>query len=127
MRLRSIALNASDLHPRIQLTRRALRPHLMSSDHQTYGLTPQTNKTAFHDKQSEAGAHEYNLELRHMPEEEADDAHEPLIRPISPEPQDDGDAERDRQEEERSFEVPGLFIWVLTFCAGVSGLLFGYE
>jgi SP family myo-inositol transporter-like MFS transporter 13 len=60
--------------------------------------------------------------------EEADGAHEPLIRPTSPRAEEDErDTERDRQEEERSFEVPGAFIWVLTFCAGVSGLLFGYE
>lgn len=62
--------------------------------------------------------------------EEADGAHEPLIRPISPRPEDDDDLDtqqRDRQEEERGFEVPGVFIWILTFCAGVSGLLFGYE
>lgn len=63
-----------------------------------------------------------------MPE---DGAHEPLIRPVSPRPEEAEDeaynAERDRQDEERSFNVPGIFIWVLTFCAGVSGLLFGYE
>ena len=62
---------------------------------------------------------------------EADGAHEPLIRPTSPrleeEDDDEQGTERDREEEERSFEVPGTFIWVLTFCAGVSGLLFGYE
>jgi hypothetical protein len=59
----------------------------------------------------------------------ADGAHEPLIRPPSPGAEDDArdDARDWEQEEERSFEVPGAFIWVLTFCACVSGLLFGYE
>lgn len=61
-----------------------------------------------------------------------DGAHEPLIRAVSPRPEEAEEeaynaAERDRQDEERGFEIPGLFIWVLTFCAGVSGLLFGYE
>ncbi|KAE9961199.1 hypothetical protein EG328_004930 [Venturia inaequalis] len=61
-----------------------------------------------------------------------DGAHEPLIRPVSPRPEDAEEdayntAERDRQDEERGFDVPGIFIWVLTFCAGVSGLLFGYD
>lgn len=61
-----------------------------------------------------------------------DGAHEPLIRPVSPRPVDAEEdayntAERDRQDEERGFDVPGIFIWVLTLCAGVSGLLFGYE
>lgn len=56
----------------------------------------------------------------------ADGAHEPLIRPPSACPEEDDARERE-QEEERSFEVPGAFIWVLTFCACVSGLLFGYE
>jgi MFS transporter, SP family, solute carrier family 2 (myo-inositol transporter), member 13 len=60
--------------------------------------------------------------------EEADGAHEPLIQPNGVgDGDDDGGADRQRQEEERSFEVPGAFIWILTFCAGVSGLLFGYE
>jgi SP family myo-inositol transporter-like MFS transporter 13 len=29
--------------------------------------------------------------------------------------------------DESTLVRPGIFIWVLTFCAGVSGLLFGYE
>lgn len=29
--------------------------------------------------------------------------------------------------DESALVSPGLFIWTLTFCAGVSGLLFGYE
>jgi SP family myo-inositol transporter-like MFS transporter 13 len=29
--------------------------------------------------------------------------------------------------DERSLVSPGRFIWGLTICAGVSGLLFGYE
>ena len=34
-----------------------------------------------------------------------------------------------RQDEvdESALVSPGLFIWILTICAGVSGLLFGYE
>jgi len=45
------------------------------------------------------------------------------------------DEERGRPEDAGSGTVvdesalvsPGLFIWALTICAGVSGLLFGYE
>jgi MFS transporter, SP family, solute carrier family 2 (myo-inositol transporter), member 13 len=29
--------------------------------------------------------------------------------------------------EESELGSPGAFIWVLTVCAGISGLLFGYE
>jgi len=53
---------------------------------------------------------------------------EPLIRP--PLPSREGVEEEeynDYESSDRAFEVPGVFIWVLTFCAGVSGLLFGYE
>ena len=35
--------------------------------------------------------------------------------------------ETDVDAEERALVSPGRFIWILTFCAGVSGLLVGYE
>jgi hypothetical protein len=38
----------------------------------------------------------------------------------------DDDAE-DVEVDESALMAPGLFIWGLTICAGVSGLLFGYE
>lgn len=55
----------------------------------------------------------------------ADTAAEPLIagRPAVPR-NDCGDG---YVEDESALVRPGRFIWVLTFCAGVSGLLFGYE
>jgi hypothetical protein len=50
--------------------------------------------------------------------DDADGADEPLIG-----------SQRDAHAEESTLgdASPGLFIWVLTFSAGVSGLLFGYE
>jgi SP family myo-inositol transporter-like MFS transporter 13 len=63
-----------------------------------------------------------------------DTATEPLIadeREVSRE--DYGhEAERDEfsntdQVDESKLVAPGSFIWGLTICAGVSGLLFGYE
>lgn len=30
-------------------------------------------------------------------------------------------------EDESTLASPGLFVWLLTICAGISGLLFGYE
>jgi SP family myo-inositol transporter-like MFS transporter 13 len=55
----------------------------------------------------------------------ADTAAEPLIadRPAVPR----NDREDGHDEDESALVRPGRFIWVLTFCAGVSGLLFGYE
>ena len=42
---------------------------------------------------------------------------------------DDHDDTEIREDEvdESALVSPGLFIWTLTICAGVSGLLFGYE
>lgn len=74
---------------------------------------------------------ERNIELQAMSraDDETHDVHEeqPLIN--------DGDGdhhEHERQQEgqdvdESVIESPGFFIWALTFSAGVSGLLFGYE
>ena len=61
-----------------------------------------------------------NIELRGM----ANTAAEPLIAGRPAVPRDDS---ADGYEDERALVRPGRFIWVLTFCAGVSGLLFGYE
>lgn len=33
----------------------------------------------------------------------------------------------DDEADETALLSPGVFIWILTMCAGVSGLLFGYE
>lgn len=39
----------------------------------------------------------------------------------------DDDDDNDDEVDESALVSPGLFIWILTICAGVSGLLFGYE
>jgi len=54
-----------------------------------------------------------------------DAAAEPLIRNDPNEENSDRDA--DVEVDESALVAPGLFIWGLTICAGVSGLLFGYE
>jgi SP family myo-inositol transporter-like MFS transporter 13 len=54
-----------------------------------------------------------------------DAAAEPLIRNDPNE--EDGDADEDVEVDESALVAPGLFIWGLTMCAGISGLLFGYE
>jgi SP family myo-inositol transporter-like MFS transporter 13 len=63
-----------------------------------------------------------------MSARDADGAAEPLIRRES---EEDSSAEnatavlgRGEEDEDVTF---GWFIWILTFSAGVSGLLFGYE
>jgi hypothetical protein len=60
-----------------------------------------------------------------------DAAAEPLISDTREYPSDaryhEHDAEEVDVEEESALLSPGLFIWGLTICAGVSGLLFGYE
>lgn len=65
----------------------------------------------------------------------SDTAAEPLIS--SHDSNHDADFDRDddaRRSEEEGGDVdesqlvrPGAFIWALTLCAGISGLLFGYE
>ncbi|KKY14545.1 putative mfs myo-inositol [Diplodia seriata] len=40
---------------------------------------------------------------------------------------DDGDDHHGEDVDESKIASPGLFIWALTFSAGVSGLLFGYD
>ncbi|KAJ4330762.1 hypothetical protein N0V95_010001 [Ascochyta clinopodiicola] len=66
----------------------------------------------------------------------ADTAAEPLITPHDGDDRgDDLDYERDARYsqdgdahvDESALVSPGLFIWILTLCAGVSGLLFGYD
>lgn len=59
-----------------------------------------------------------------------DAAAEPLISDNREYPQDarySGDDSEDVDVDESALVAPGLFIWGLTICAGVSGLLFGYE
>lgn len=48
--------------------------------------------------------------------------------------QDEDDGQDEDEEEEEGVEInenrlisPSVFVWCLTLCAGVSGLLFGYE
>jgi hypothetical protein len=66
----------------------------------------------------------------------ADTATEPLIAATDARelPNDEHAYHDETSEDEQETEVdessltgPGRFIWILTFCAGVSGLLFGYE
>jgi SP family myo-inositol transporter-like MFS transporter 13 len=76
----------------------------------------------------------YNVELSTMTDAAAA---EPLISGSREDPQDaqydesdapyDGSDARDADVDESALVSPGLFIWGLTICAGVSGLLFGYE
>lgn len=59
-----------------------------------------------------------------------DAAAEPLIASTREYPHEaqytDNDAE-DVEVDESALVSPGPFIWGLTICSGVSGLLFGYE
>ena len=61
-------------------------------------------------------------------------AAEPLISHTRDLPDDARDRYENEEEDIEEDEVdeskmvsPGLFIWGLTICAGVSGLLFGFE
>lgn len=59
-----------------------------------------------------------------------DAAAEPLISSNREDPYDARYGENDAEDvevDESALVSPGLFIWGLTICAGVSGLLFGYE
>lgn len=67
-----------------------------------------------------------DYELRSMTRNSGDTAAQPLIyngREDAAYDEHDDDVEVDESE----LVSPGLFIWTLTVCAGVSGLLFGYE
>jgi SP family myo-inositol transporter-like MFS transporter 13 len=55
-----------------------------------------------------------------------DAAAEPLIADSRDYPNDEDDVE-DVEVDESALVAPGSFIWGLTICAGVSGLLFGYD
>jgi SP family myo-inositol transporter-like MFS transporter 13 len=55
----------------------------------------------------------------------ADQADEPLIARGHESHQDIGPIDRDDRED--NLRQPGLFVWLLTFSAGISGLLFGCE
>lgn len=62
-------------------------------------------------------------------EDETTDFHEG--QPLISDAEDDHNQQSRHSDEdnvdESVIESPGLFIWALTFSAGVSGLLFGYE
>ena len=72
-----------------------------------------------------------DLELHSM----SDAAAEPLISNDRGVPhdvrdrydEDDNESIGEDEVDECALLSPGLFIWCLTICAGVSGLLFGYE
>ena len=58
---------------------------------------------------------------------EADDgAAEPLIRRENEELGDEHEEQISCSDDDNDVKL-GWFIWILTFSAGVSGLLFGYE
>jgi hypothetical protein len=63
-----------------------------------------------------------DLELHSM----SDAAAEPLISNDRYD-EDDNESIGEDEVDESALLSPGLFIWCLTICAGVSGLLFGYE
>lgn len=57
-------------------------------------------------------------------------AEEPLIRDGSPDDNNDSihaAVDQGAHDAERELERPSAFVWTLTFAAGISGLLFGYE
>jgi SP family myo-inositol transporter-like MFS transporter 13 len=59
-----------------------------------------------------------------------DTAAEPLIsdnRGFANDARNSEDDAAGVEVDESALLAPGLFIWGLTVCAGVSGLLFGYE
>lgn len=56
----------------------------------------------------------------------ADTAAEPLIGAHGGCEGEQGE-ELETSVDESALVSPGLFIWTLTLCAGISGLLFGYE
>lgn len=60
-----------------------------------------------------------------MEEDGGNSAEAPLMRPASAEGEHGGDGMHGVQE--RDLTSPSRFIWALTFSAGISGLLFGYE
>ncbi|CZT13881.1 related to myo-inositol transporter [Rhynchosporium agropyri] len=60
----------------------------------------------------------------------ADSAEEPLMRP-SPSDENEDIDQVDLSDVslllEKNLRHPGIFVWLLTFSAGISGLLFGYD
>lgn len=63
----------------------------------------------------------------------ADRADEPLMRDengegdVEDQEAQDQNAQEDLKQLEGSLRNPGLFVWLLTFSAGISGLLFGCK
>lgn len=70
-------------------------------------------------------AHTEGVELHSMTETAA----QPLIPSTREYPSDArySNDDEDVEIDESALVSPGWFIWILTVCAGVSGLLFGYE
>ena len=64
--------------------------------------------------------------------EEMDDTHENIyaeregLRRVDSE-EEGGREDTEGEVDESKMLRPGVFVWCLTLCAGVSGLLFGYE
>lgn len=59
-----------------------------------------------------------------------DAAAQPLIPSTREYPNDERHSDDDAEGvemDESALVSPGWFLWTLTVCAGVSGLLFGYE
>lgn len=60
----------------------------------------------------------------------ADSAEEPLMRRVSAE-EEQGHPDVDLNDVslllEKNLRNPGIFVWLLTFSAGISGLLFGCK
>jgi SP family myo-inositol transporter-like MFS transporter 13 len=86
--------------------------------------------TTFHVFVGDTLASSDDIELYSM----TDAAAEPLISPTHGSPDDARDRYENAEEgieddevDESKLASPGLFIWGLTICAGVSGLLFGFE
>jgi hypothetical protein len=93
---------------------------------------PSRSSTPFHVFASDTLALSDHNELHSM----TDAAAEPLIshsRDVPHDARDQYDHEEEGEEvdedevDESRLVSPGLFIWGLTICAGVSGLLFGFE
>ncbi|KAL5120462.1 hypothetical protein ACEQ8H_001480 [Pleosporales sp. CAS-2024a] len=57
----------------------------------------------------------------------SDAAAEPLIADDTRDHPNHVDDDEDVKVDESALAAPGLFIWGLTICAGISGLLFGYD
>jgi hypothetical protein len=66
-------------------------------------------------------------QLHGMTRASGDAAAEPLIANDPGFPSDVDHEGNELDVNENGLVSPGIFIWTLTVCAGLSGLLFGYE